>query len=418
MVDTAAGLVQGVSDLAWTSPGLIPADQLRVDLSWSSLDAKHLETRVGHGLAPDLPVGIREALRAEPSGASVYLPFAPDSLVPAADPGLRIELPVSRFKRRLGGFGPIIPRVGRFYPLAVIEGSESLGAPHGHPLRVLEIGEGRLLVDLNHPLAGRDLGLTVTAGADWVDARAVVSQSAERITGNGPGMQARRLRMGTPQPTDFFADQPFARTDPRPDPDFYVQPRLVDHLDATAIDVISALYGDLMPRAGRILDLMSSWHSHLPDVLAPVAVVGLGMNRAELEANPRLADWLVQDINQDPRLPFDDASIDGVVCTVSVEYLTRPFDVFRELGRVLRPGGRVCLTFSNRWFPPKVVAIWQVLHELERMGLVLAYLLESGLFNDLHTWSLRGLPRPADDKYSDRLRFSDPVYAVWGSRCA
>jgi len=51
--------------------------------------------------------------------------------------------------------------------------------------------------------------------------------------------------------------------------------------------------------------------------------------------------------------------------TVSVEYLTRPFDVFAEAARVLKPGGVCAATFSNRGFPPKVIWVWPVLHEFE-----------------------------------------------------
>jgi SAM-dependent methyltransferase len=99
-----------------------------------------------------------------------------------------------------------------------------------------------------------------------------------------------------------------------------------------------------------------------------------------------------------------------------VEYLTRPFDVFAEAARVLKPGGVFAATFSNRWFPPKVIRVWPVLHEFERMGLVLEYFLNSGKYNQLQTYSLRGLPRPANDKYAAQLPYSDPVYAVWGRK--
>jgi SAM-dependent methyltransferase len=417
MVDAETRPIEDITAPARVPPGLMPPDQLRVDLSWSSHDARHVETWVGSRLGRQWPAALLDAIRVAPAAEPTQFALAADALVPAVDPRLRIELPASRISRRLGSYGPIIPRVGRFYPQAIVDGADGLGVPDGRPLRVLASGHGRHLVDLNHPLAGRELSVTVTPGADWAGRNAPAGENADTITGSGSGMQARRLEANAPRSTDFFADRPFARLDPRPDAGFYAQPRLVDHLDATAMAVIGILYGNLMPRGGRILDLMSSWHSHLPDALAPAAVIGLGMNQAELNANPLLTERLVHDLNQDPRLPIDDASVDGIVSTVSVEYLTRPFEVFRELGRVLRPGGRLCLTFSNRWFPPKVIAIWQLLHEFERMGLVLAYLLESGLFTDLHTWSLRGLPRPADDRYADRLRFSDPVYAVWGSRC-
>jgi len=83
---------------------------------------------------------------------------------------------------------------------------------------------------------------------------------------------------------------------------------------------------------------------------------------------------------------------------------------------VLRPGGKFIVTFSNRWFPPKVARLWEDMHEFERPGLILEYFLRDGLFGDLETWSIRGLPRPADDKYADRRNDSDPVFAVWGSK--
>jgi len=190
----------------------------------------------------------------------------------------------------------------------------------------------------------------------------------------------------------------------------------VDHLDRTAIGEVSALYGRLIPQGSRILDLMSSWHSHLPASLQGGAVVGLGMNAAELADNPVLTERLVQDLNQEPGLPFANGAFDAVVCTVSVEYLTRPFAIFRDVARVLRPGGIFVVSFSNRWFPPKAIRLWEELHEFERPGLVLEYFLESGLYRDLETWTLRGRPRPADDPYADRLAFSDPVYGVWGVR--
>jgi SAM-dependent methyltransferase len=217
------------------------------------------------------------------------------------------------------------------------------------------------------------------------------------------------------QPTDFFADDPFTRLDDD-DPGFYERARLVDHLDTTAIAEISALYGRLIRPRSRILDLMSSWHSHLPQASRPDAVVGLGMNAEELARNPILTERVVHDMNADPRLPFDDASFDAVICTVSVEYLTQPFAVFREMARVLAPAGIAVMTFSNRWFPTKVIRIWDQVHEFERPGLVLEYFRESGRFRDFNTWSLRGLPRPAEDKYAHRLDQSDPVHAVWARR--
>ena len=125
---------------------------------------------------------------------------------------------------------------------------------------------------------------------------------------------------------------------------------------------------------------------------------------------------MVQDLNLNSRLPFDSNRFDAVVCTVSVEYLVDPLAVFAELARILLPDGYFILTFSNRWFPTKAIKIWKELHEFERMGLVLEYFIRSGDFKNLQTYSLRGLPRPNDDKYFPDLWCSDPIYAVWGQK--
>jgi SAM-dependent methyltransferase len=154
----------------------------------------------------------------------------------------------------------------------------------------------------------------------------------------------------------------------------------------------------------------------LPAEFATAEITGLGMNQDELEHNPLLTHRIVHDLNQTPQLPFADESFDGIICTASIEYLVSPMDVFSELGRVLKPGAPLIITFSNRWFPPKAIRIWGQAHEFERIGLVLEYFINSGAFEKLHSYSLRGLPRPEDDKYAGQLLLSDPVYAAWGSK--
>jgi SAM-dependent methyltransferase len=188
-------------------------------------------------------------------------------------------------------------------------------------------------------------------------------------------------------------------------------------VDQSCSQQIGELYKQLLPHDGRVLDLMSSWVSHLPEEFSSATISGLGMNLHELEQNPMLTETLVHDLNQDPLLPYDDETFDGIACTASIEYLVSPGQVFRELARVLKPGAPLVIAFSNRWFPPKAIRIWGATHEFERMGLVLEYFIDSGAFANLYSYSLRGLPRPADDRYADQLMLSDPVYAVWGTKC-
>ena len=141
---------------------------------------------------------------------------------------------------------------------------------------------------------------------------------------------------------------------------------------------MTELYRELFPAGAAILDLMSSWVSHLPPEVVYRRVVGLGMNRAELAANARLDERVVQDLNQRPELPFGDAEFDGAAICVSVQYLRRPVVVLREVARVLRVGAPLAITFSNRCFPTKAVAIWRMLDDAGHVRLVERYLQVAG----------------------------------------
>jgi len=218
--------------------------------------------------------------------------------------------------------------------------------------------------------------------------------------------------------TDFFSDRPFARSDEADDAVFYKVPRLITHVDSEAQKTIGTLYGQLLRPGMRVLDLMGSWRSHVPDSLELAALVGLGMNRAEMADNPELTDFVVHDLNGRPRLPFEDHTFDAVICSVSVEYMTRPFEVFADVARILKPNGYFINTFSNRWFPAKAIHLWTELSEFERMGLVLEYYLQTKTYRNLETVSARGWPRPDTDRYYPEILTSDPVYGVWGQRVA
>jgi len=218
--------------------------------------------------------------------------------------------------------------------------------------------------------------------------------------------------------TDYLSTGAFERQDSSADTIFYGKPRLVQHLDGTAISMVENTYDRFLADGMQVLDLMSSWQSHIPERHRLKRVVGLGLNQKELDYNPQLTESVVHDLNIDPVLPFNTDTFDVVVCTVSVEYLIDPLAVFAEVARVLKPGGYLVVTFSNRWFPTKAIQVWTELHEFERMGLVLEYFLQTGHFEDLYTYSMRGLPRPHEDKYFPELVYADPLYAVWGRKQA
>ncbi len=207
-----------------------------------------------------------------------------------------------------------------------------------------------------------------------------------------------------PQGRPEFLPQHFARLDETPDEAFYDFPRLVAHIDEPAQAALAAFYGEILRDGDAILDLMSAWLSHLPAGLKPGRVVGHGMNREELDANAQLDERFVRNLNSDPRLPFADGTFDACLIAVSIQYLARPVEVLGEVGRVLRPGGTVAISFSNRMFPTKAVALWRALGDAGHCSLVADYLDRTGRF------------APAEVRDLSPGAGSDPLFAVMAKR--
>ena len=195
----------------------------------------------------------------------------------------------------------------------------------------------------------------------------------------------------------------FTKIDGDEDELFYEEPRLAYHIDDKAVAALTDFYRAVLPQGGVLLDLMSSWVSHLPPETQYAEVIGLGMNAAELAANPRLARWFVQNLNRDPSLLLEDGSIDAAMICVSVQYLEDPVAVLSEAARVLRPGGPIVISFSNRCFWTKAVAIWRALGDDGHAALVERYLRAAG-FAEIET---HRLAEWVEDQ-------SDPLIAVVG----
>jgi SAM-dependent methyltransferase len=215
----------------------------------------------------------------------------------------------------------------------------------------------------------------------------------------------------------IFAEGVFSRMDESDDAEFYARDRWVNHLDSLALSTVERLIGELIvEERPAILDLMAGWDSHIPPSLNPSRVVGLGLNENELRNNPSLTEYVMHDVNSNPRLPFPDNTFDAVINTVSVDYLTRPLPVFSDVARVLKPGGLFLVVFSNRMFPQKAVKIWRESNEDERVILVDEFFRHSGAFEGPSFFVSKGKPRPKDDKYAPITAVSDPVYAVYAEK--
>ena len=169
-----------------------------------------------------------------------------------------------------------------------------------------------------------------------------------------------------------------AKEDEGDDADFYAMPRLVTHIDDGAIELLKAFYRRTLPAGGVLLDLMSSWVSHLPEEIVYRSVVGHGLNPQELAANPRLTRWFLQDLNRNTVLPMGDGATDAAMICVGVQYLQQPITVLEEVRRVLKPGSPLVISFSNRCFPTKAVAVWRALDGHGHARLIDFYLRGAG----------------------------------------
>ena len=194
----------------------------------------------------------------------------------------------------------------------------------------------------------------------------------------------------------------FARIDETDDRLFYAEPRIVTHIDDNAIAAIKKFFDQTLPRDAVILDLMSSAFSHLPEAFSAQRVVGLGLNPIELQVNPVLDEYVIHDLNADPILPFDDEEFAAVIMTVSMQYLTKPVEVFREVHRVLQSDAPFIVIFSNRLFPTKAVYIWRATSDAEHARLVQHYFRLAGGYVEITFLNCT----PQTDEYTD------PVYIV------
>ncbi|NNK85415.1 MAG: methyltransferase domain-containing protein [Desulfobacterales bacterium] len=390
---------------------------IHFEVNWKSSESVHSEHYEANNVnfyRDCMPEKLIARLDGKTTGDMIQIDFKPGIMVSGHDMRNTFDVKRAQFNRRFKSNGNIVPRVGRFYPKGILENISGIFPQNIQPFRCVGIENNHLVVDFNHPLAKSETHIkgTVKSVCEKTVDRGGSCNDWMELISNGPGMQTRWEK----HPTDFFSDTPFKREDETPDDRFYQQPRFVHHIDENAVKLVTDIYGRFLQDDMQVLDLMSSWTSHIPDSVNLKKFTGIGLNQKELDKNTRLTNRIVHDLNQNPALPLETGSYDATICSLSIEYLIHPFEVFNEVARVLKSDGQFIITFSNRWFPPKVTRIWKELHDFERMGVVLEYFLQSGLFKDIQTYSMRGLPRPQHDKYFSENRLSDPIFAIWGSK--
>lgn len=209
-----------------------------------------------------------------------------------------------------------------------------------------------------------------------------------------------------------FQPDAFSRYDESSDNIFYDFPRFVTHIDDDAVAALTQFYLNAFPPSGQqdtsLLDICSSWISHYPKGYKAGRISGLGMNEEELSRNEILTDYTVKDLNTDPSLPYEDNTFDVITNAVSVDYLTKPLQIFKEMNRVLKPGGLAIMSFSNRCFPTKAISLWTSTGDLDHIWIVGSYYHYAGGYEEPEAREIT--------KVGLLGQRGDPMYVVYGRK--
>lgn len=329
---------------------------------------------------------------------------------------LNHKLKMKQFQPPQKGLIPVPAVVGRYYPSEFFIDVPDIYQGNELPCRITSIDKDQMMVDFNHPLAARDLEFNLRVesikkagsvrGGRGNDIPAMVCD-------NGPGMQDRQSHSDT----DFWQGNPFSRLDAGNDCVFFKQPSFTPFWDRVALQQVTDQYNRLIPQHSSILDLMAGVHSPLQESDIRVArLTCAGLNQLELDKNPICRDRQVLDVNSISAMPFNDHRFDVVLIHAAIEYVINPHMLFSEIARVLKPGGKAIISFSNRSVVEKTIRLWSAAHEFERPAIVLSYLRSTSVFENFHSYSIRGQFRPEDDELTHRLLHSDPVYVIWAQK--
>lgn len=390
-----------------------------VAIQWGGFDCQFTDWRYFPVLnlrCDHLPTEIQSQFTGKTCGDLIKHTFEAGELIPDRRTDLLQNIAGNCFQPPNQNRTTIAPLIGRFYPQDDFHNVAGIYQGNKFPCRVTAVSKDRLSLDLNHPLAGKKITMMLRIESiknSPVERGGRCNDIVAELCDMGPGMQDRLAE----HETDFLSDNPFERIDNNDDTEYFQRPRLTPYWDALALQQVSEFYARHVAPRSNILDLMAGVHSPLQEAnINAVSVTAAGLNQQELDANKICSRTIVLDVNNITHLPFEDAEFDVVLIHAAIEYVIHPQVILNEISRILKPAGKIIISFTNRGESQKSIRIWSEIENFERPGLVLSYLRSQGNFGHFESFSKRGLLRPDNDQLSSELIFSDPVYIVQGEK--
>lgn len=366
---------------------------IQFDLEWKSSAAKHVDSFfLLVDLEKDtLPDGFKDEIQKLNIGESYSKKIQAKELLGVGYSSDKVitfdaEMFNQQFKNQSSP-----PLLYRFYPSAIAHQGLKTNEKDYTPFRLISKNTDEMIADRNHPLAKYYLTLKAekVGGCSQTEIAVGKKDITKIITSKGPGMQAP-FEFGQ---SIFFENYPFKIIDA----DNHIKPEMDDKTSQK----IKNIYSELLPKHSKILDVMANNQSYLADDYQSGLLVGIGNDEKSLNENKRLNTFSIQNLNDSSRLPFEDNSFDDAICSLSISSLTDPFNVLREIARVVVSNGKFIVTFTDVYNADQTISLWGQLHPFERIQLVLEYFRKSDLFKEINTYSQREIKQHS-------------VYTVWG----
>ncbi|MBL7005217.1 MAG: class I SAM-dependent methyltransferase [Gammaproteobacteria bacterium] len=393
--------------------------KIKFTLTWSKQNISHCNETIAEqvNLWHDyLPYDNNECIQSLKQGETYTQQFQAGELVPEFDPLLIQSISQKQFIQNYQTKMPLQPKLGRWYPIDMFEGVHGFSQGNTYPCQIIDQTNAKLLVNFNHPLAQYDLNITseilkLSTIENHLSEPSQINDWTDIITRKGPGLEALNNF-----DHNYTTSAASICIDEQDDAAFYADCESASYIDITSAKILTQFNNQFIEENTRVIDFMCGAQSFFKSKNKQLTVTGIGLCEDELKENPALNEFIILDVNKRQKLPFEDNSIDTVICSLAVQYIRDLRYTLKEIHRVLKVGGKVIFNYSEKEMLNKMLNIWKELHPFERMAYILQHLRDTQGFDNLHSHSIIGMHRNYDDPEFKLRVQADQVFNVWAQK--